>query len=71
MSQLDDNHIIEGLSLEDRIAMFESHITPFGGHIKQKFIMGGKYKHDYNNKTPIAYKYASGVEKAHTYLKPG
>ena len=71
MSQLDDNHIIPGLSLEDRIAMFEGHIVPFGGHIKQKFTWGGKVKHDYNpGKTPICTKYSTGVTKAHEYLKP-
>ena len=62
MTQLNDAYA--DLPVKDRIALFESHIKPFGAHDKRKVTLGGKWITKYN-KNPNPYD----TTRADQYLK--
>merc|ERR1719263_1305272 len=62
MTQLND--AFADLPVKDRIALFESHIKPFGADKKNKIIFGGKWITKYN-KNPNPYD----TTRADQYLK--
>ena len=62
MTQLNDAYA--DLPVKDRIALFESHLTPFGADKKNKITLGGKYITKYNN-NPNPYD----ISRADQYLK--
>ena len=65
MTQLND--ALADIPLADRIALFESHLKPFGAQIKQRFIFGKRPEEKYNS-FPVCTKYDPW--KSWEYVQP-